>query len=71
MEELRKARAEVMQLKGELIKFCDAFAKALALNVKLEATEAQARTTTALAVSKFLVSEEMTQIKGSSYDEGV
>ena len=41
------------------------------MNAKLEATEEQARTTTALAVSKFLAYEEMTQIKGSSYDKGV
>ena len=71
VEELRKAQAEVTQLEGELIKSHDTAAEASVLKAKLEATRDQARIAAAFAVSKFLASEEMTKIKGSSYDEGM
>lgn len=37
----------------------------------MEAIEGQARTAKVLTVFEFQASDEMTQIKGSSYDEGV
>ena len=68
---MRKARAEVTQLEEELIKSHEATTEASALKAQLEVAQDQARTATALAVSNFLASEEMTKINGSSYDEGV
>ena len=41
------------------------------MKAKLEATKDQARTAAALVVSELQASNEMTRIKGSSYDEGV
>ena len=41
------------------------------LKVKLEVAEDQARIVAALVVSKFLASEEMTKIKGYSYDDAI
>ena len=53
-EELRKAQAEVTQLKGKRTKSCNAAAiEASELKAKLGATEDQARNATVLTVSEF------------------
>ena len=67
-EELGKARAEVAHLEGELARSRDATAEVPELRAQLEATQDQARTTRALAVSMFLASEEMTKVKYSTFN---
>ena len=53
-EELRKAQAEVTQLKGECTKSCNAAAiEASELKAKLGAAKDQARNATVLTVSEF------------------
>ena len=71
-EELRKAQAMVMRLKGKLIKSRDAaVTEASELKAKLEATEDQERIATAFAVLEFQASDEIRQVKDSNYDQGV
>ena len=69
-EKLEKAQAEVVQHAGELAMSCDTAAEVPTLRAQLEAAQDQARTTTALVVSEFLASEEMTKVKDSNYDPG-
>ena len=51
VEELEKARAEVVQLRWELARSHEATAKVPSLRVQLEAAQDQARTATVQAVS--------------------
>ena len=49
---------------------CQAVVEVPALRAQLEAAQHQVSAATALAVSKFMSSEEMTKVKDSSYNAG-